>query len=100
MQKEVFQAMKEGNAELEALNREISIEQVEQLMEDTAEAIAYQEEVNKILSQNLSVEDDNAVLEELRRIEQEEVRIEFPNVPIREQSVEMVHEEDRPVVLL
>ena len=43
MQKEVFDALTEGKNALEAINNEISIEDVEQLMEDTEEAIRYQE---------------------------------------------------------
>lgn len=42
MQAEVFDALKEGNETLKEINSQISIDDVEKLMDETSEAVAYQ----------------------------------------------------------
>jgi len=42
MEKKVFESLKEGNKTLNALHSEMSVEAVEDLMAETADAIAYQ----------------------------------------------------------
>ena len=42
MEKDVLFGLKQGNSVLNELNREMSIENVEKLMGETADAIAYQ----------------------------------------------------------
>ncbi len=42
VQVEVFQGLKDGGALLESLQREVSIEQVEDLLAQTEEALSYQ----------------------------------------------------------
>ena len=51
-------------------------------MDDTAEAISYQEEISKLLSTNLTADDDLAAEKELERIELEEIaKLKLPSVP-------------------
>ncbi len=50
MEVKVFEALKAGNEALQALQRENSVEDVEKLMEDTAEAMAAQEVCSRSLS--------------------------------------------------
>lgn len=42
MEHKVFESLKEGNKTLQALHNEMSVEAVEDLMAETADAIAYQ----------------------------------------------------------
>lgn len=42
MEQQVFQGLKQGNTVLSELQKEMSLDEVEKLMEDTAEAVAYQ----------------------------------------------------------
>merc|ERR1719229_870481 len=99
MQQEVLKAMQTGTDLLQKINNEMSLEEVEQLMDDTAEAIQYQQELNEILSQSLTDVDDEEVLEELAQIEQmeaDQMGLEMPDVPnkpIKEEQVN-VEEED------
>jgi charged multivesicular body protein 6 len=84
-QAKVFSALKEGNAALKTLNEQVSIEDVERLMEETEEAVAYQQEVDALLSRELTAADDDAVLEELATIEEldaKEAQIQMPSVPV------------------
>jgi len=53
-QLKVFDALKEGNQALKKLNEEMPLEEVEKLMEDTQEAIEYQEELSQLLSGGLA----------------------------------------------
>lgn len=43
MQAKVTLAMEKGKNALEAINKEFSMERIDQLMEDTEEAVAYQQ---------------------------------------------------------
>ncbi|KAJ2234488.1 Vacuolar protein sorting-associated protein 20, partial [Coemansia sp. RSA 455] len=66
------------------LNKEMRIEDVERLADDTAEAIAYQNEVSDILQSNMTAEDEEAVLEELEELERQEadrLGLDLPRAP-------------------
>lgn len=43
MEKDVLYGLKQGNSVLTQLNKEMSVENVEKLMSETAEAVAYQQ---------------------------------------------------------
>ncbi|KAJ2820730.1 Vacuolar protein sorting-associated protein 20 [Coemansia erecta] len=84
VQKDVAFGLEQGNKVLTRLNREMRIEDVERLADDTAEAIAYQNEISELLKSNMSVEDEEAVLKELDELEQQEadrLRLNMPQVP-------------------
>ena len=49
-QLQVFEALKEGKNALEAMNAQMPIEDVEALMEESQEAIAYQDEISNLLA--------------------------------------------------
>jgi len=59
---QVFDALKEGNKALQDIHSIMSIEAVEQLMDDTAEAIAYQKEIDELIAGE-SIDLDDASLE-------------------------------------
>ena len=79
--------LKVGNEALKKANEMFSIEEIEQIMEDTAEAIEKQQEIDALLSGQLSSEDENEVLEELDQLcnlEAEEENVtaqQLPDVP-------------------
>ncbi|KAI9217961.1 SNF7 family protein [Blastocladiella britannica] len=80
----VMDGIKQGNAALTDLNKELSIEKVEKLMEETADAIAYQNEIDEMLGTKLSEDDEADVLAELEAIEAEkllELQQGLPTVP-------------------
>ncbi len=83
IQQEVLNALKEGNKSLQEINSQMSIDEVEKLMDDTAEAIAYQEEISRLLGTELTQEDNDLVLEELEKIEKGEsldLKSQLPDV--------------------
>jgi charged multivesicular body protein 6 len=87
-QAQVVEGLKQGNAILQKMHSEVSIDDVEQLMEDTAEARATQDEISAALGGGeLSTEDEEACLAELEAIEAletDELAAKLPDVPTTE----------------
>mmetsp|Transcript_49261 Transcript_49261/g.96641 ORF Transcript_49261/g.96641 Transcript_49261/m.96641 type:complete len:215 (+) Transcript_49261:48-692(+) len=94
MRNEFLKAYEEGKNALDYLNSQTSLEDVEKLMEDTAEAIAYQDEVNQALNGALTSEDEEAIAAELAMIEEMEAAeqvagmVDAPTKPVQQQQEE------------
>lgn len=65
----LFSALKEGNSALQQLQKEVALEDIERLNEETLEAREYQDQLRELLGQSLSAQDDAEALEELERIQ-------------------------------
>eukprot|EP01122_Echinamoeba_exundans_P003175 TRINITY_DN13311_c0_g1_i1.p1 TRINITY_DN13311_c0_g1~~TRINITY_DN13311_c0_g1_i1.p1 ORF type:complete len:272 (+),score=86.44 TRINITY_DN13311_c0_g1_i1:13-828(+) len=71
VQASVFDQLKKGANVLKAMQAEMSVDAVEELMADTQEALDYQKEVDALISQNLSPDDEQDVLDELESLSSE-----------------------------
>merc|ERR1712029_12923 len=93
VEKQVLDGLQVGNEALKKANAMFSIEEIEQIMEDTAEAIEKQQEIDALLSGQLSAEDEDEVLEELDQLcnlEAEEENVtpqQLPDVPTEDPSL-------------
>mmetsp|Transcript_26007 Transcript_26007/g.77104 ORF Transcript_26007/g.77104 Transcript_26007/m.77104 type:complete len:224 (+) Transcript_26007:1773-2444(+) len=77
----LFKVLQEGNEQLKAIQKLVTVEDVEKLMEDTAEAQAYQDELNRALGVSLSGVDDAAVEAEFEILEAEEAVATAASMP-------------------
>lgn len=80
----IFDVLNEGNQALKQLQQQWSVEDVQKLMDDTAEAKQYQEELDVILSQSLNEQETGEAESELHELEQlvaDAERLELPKVP-------------------
>lgn len=81
VQKDVLLGLEQGNKVLKEINKEMTIERVEKIMDDSAEGIAYQQEISDMLANNISSSDELEVQEELEALEKEELAKKIPVMP-------------------
>jgi len=77
----VLHGLQQGNAVLADIHKEMNIESVEKLLGETQEAIAYQQEINDMLANSMTADDEDAVLKELAQMQAEELRAQQPPEP-------------------
>jgi len=101
----ILHGLKQGNEVLKEIHREMSIESVEKLMEETQEAREYQREIGDLLANRLTLEEEDAVQAELLEmqaatLEQVEpvLHDKLPSVPTEQPSVAETEEPKIPVV--
>ncbi|KAG0224809.1 Vacuolar protein sorting-associated protein 20 [Actinomortierella wolfii] len=80
MEKQVLDGLKAGNQVLKELHKEMSLADVEKLMDETHEAIAYQNEIDELLSTRLSVAEAEEIERELDELVAAE--LQMPDVPL------------------
>jgi len=74
----VVDGLKAGNESLKQLQKMMSLEDVEKIMDETREAVEYQNEIDALISgANLTQEDEDAIMAELEEITQ----VDLPEVP-------------------
>ncbi|KAL0565182.1 Vacuolar protein sorting-associated protein 20 [Marasmius crinis-equi] len=102
----VLHGLKQGNDVLKAIHKEMNVESVEKLLEETAEAREYQREIDDMLANNLTLEDEDAVQAELLGLQAEQLKApeetpqrkeadKLPSVPTTE-PVKPVLEDEEP----
>ncbi|EJT49635.1 hypothetical protein A1Q1_01264 [Trichosporon asahii var. asahii CBS 2479] len=90
IQATVVHGLEQGNSVLKQLQKEMSLERVEKLMDETRDGIEYQKEIDNELQSSMSAEDEEAVQRELEALQAEQM---IPDVP----ETEPVHLPDAPV---
>lgn len=77
----VVEGLKQGNIALKQLHEVMKLEDVERIMEETEDAIEYQNEIDALLGGALTDEDESDVLAELEELTKD---LELPSVPEHE----------------
>ncbi|EPQ60623.1 hypothetical protein GLOTRDRAFT_124376 [Gloeophyllum trabeum ATCC 11539] len=96
----VLHGLKQGNEVLKEIHKEMNVESVEKLLEETAEAREYQREIDEMLSKSLSREEEEAVEEELKALQAESVQEAEPrkvDLPAPPTTAPVVSEEPEAV---
>lgn len=102
-QAKLVAALQKGNEALKEMQKMVALEDIEKLLEDTAEAAEYQEELQLMLG-DTSVEDQAIVTSELEDLQREITQTsieELPSVPTKQPEVpkapELVKQEKQRV---
>lgn len=93
----VLDGLKQGNAALKKVHDMLDINEVEKIMDETREGIEKQQEIDAILTDVLTSEDEEDVLAELDALEAEEdlqQRAKLPEVPSDELPAKEEEEEE------
>ncbi|XP_001360810.3 charged multivesicular body protein 6-A [Drosophila pseudoobscura] len=77
----VLDGLKKGNAALKKVHEMLDINEVERIMDETREGIEKQQEIDAILTDALTPQDEEDVLAELDALEAEEDGVQLPEVP-------------------
>ncbi len=94
IQKDVVFGLQQGTKVLQEIHREMGgLEHVEKLMGETADAIAYQNEVSEMLGGRISNQDEDEVEDELAAME---ARIHGPEEHVRPQDLPQVPSDKLP----
>lgn len=78
---QVVEGLKNGNAALKKINQLLSVEDVEKILEDTQEAVEFQQEIDSLLAGGLTAEDEDDVLQELEQIVKDQSAEAVPSLP-------------------
>ncbi|KAH9937176.1 Snf7-domain-containing protein [Fomitopsis serialis] len=103
----VLHGLQQGNEVLKQIHKEMNVESVEKLLEETAEAREYQREIDEMLANTLSAEDEEAVQSELQALQDEALvpederqsahRVqELPSVPVTKPAAPEQEQEPEP----
>lgn len=93
----VVEGLQIGNECLKKMHQVMSIEEVERILEETQEAVEYQRQIDELLAGSFTQEDEDAILEELNAITQEQIKLpEVPSEPLPTKEPEKVPIKARP----
>ncbi|KAF9915719.1 Vacuolar protein sorting-associated protein 20 [Lobosporangium transversale] len=97
VEKQIFDGLAAGNQVLKELHKDMSLSDVEKLMDETAESIAYQNEIDEMLSTRLSVAEEEDIERELDEMVAQETTDMLPNVPTmsKEEQIAALHAQER-----
>lgn len=97
VQKDVMYGLQQGNEVLKTINKEMSLDKVEHIMDESAEAVAYQNEISEMLAGQITNSEEAEVQEELEALERQELEKQaaFPKVPAQELPQVQKEEEEQ-----
>ncbi|KAF9076165.1 Snf7 family [Rhodocollybia butyracea] len=96
----VLHGLKQGNEVLKEIHKEMNPDSVEKLLEETAEAREYQREIDELLANNLSLDEEDAVQAELLELQaamrataEPAKDVQLPSAPTTKPVAEPEHEQ-------
>ncbi|KAI9094623.1 Snf7-domain-containing protein [Phlyctochytrium arcticum] len=104
VEQDVIKGLEQGNEILKQIHQETSLDAVQKLMDDTADAIAYQAEIDELISGQITAEDEEDIMAQLDALEDEALAEKLPPVPgtpldVADPTKTKVSDEDRIIDL-
>ncbi|KAJ8101900.1 Snf7-domain-containing protein [Lipomyces tetrasporus] len=81
VEKDVLFGLQQGSQVLKEINREMSMDKVERLLDESADGIAYQNEVSQMLADSITNAEEAEIEEELEAMRREELVKTIPTAP-------------------
>ncbi|KAJ3053507.1 Vacuolar protein sorting-associated protein 20 [Rhizophlyctis rosea] len=81
VEQDILKGLQQGNDVLKEIHKEMSLDAVQKLMDDTADAIAYQAEIDELISGKITDEDEEEIMAQLDALVEEEMNEKLPTVP-------------------
>ncbi|KAJ3045108.1 Vacuolar protein sorting-associated protein 20 [Rhizophlyctis rosea] len=81
VEQDILRGLQQGNEVLKEIHKEMSLDAVQKLMDDTADAIAYQAEIDELISGKITDEDEEEIMAQLDALVEEEMNEKLPTVP-------------------
>ncbi|KAJ3300691.1 Vacuolar protein sorting-associated protein 20 [Borealophlyctis nickersoniae] len=81
VEQDIMRGLAQGNEVLKEIHKEMSLDAVQKLMDDTADAIAYQAEIDELISGKITEEDEEEIMAQLDAFIEEEAASKLPTVP-------------------
>ncbi|KAK9373865.1 Snf7-domain-containing protein [Lipomyces chichibuensis] len=78
VEKDVLFGLQQGSFVLREINREMSMDKVERLLDESADGIAYQNEVSQMLANSITNSEEAEIEDELEAMQREEVFLRLP----------------------
>ncbi|KAI5450342.1 Vacuolar protein sorting-associated protein 20 [Naganishia albida] len=85
IQNQVLQSLNKGSEVLKELQKEMSLERAESIMDRVGEGVAAQKEIDEALMSKLSAEEEESIEAELAALQQEAM----PSVPVKQDPVRL-----------
>lgn len=85
---QVVEGLKQGNSALKSLHQLLDINEIEKIMDETREGVEKQHEIDAMLSDVLTAQDEEDVLAELDALATDEEVVNLPEVPNADLPVE------------
>lgn len=103
----VLHGLKQGTEVLKEIHKELNVESVEKLIDETVEAREYQREIDDMLANHLTVEEEEAVQEELFQLQASVLTKSSPLVlpqppaqtPIAQKAITETQMEQEPSII-
>ncbi|KAK9370639.1 Snf7-domain-containing protein [Lipomyces kononenkoae] len=110
VEKDVLFGLQQGSQVLKEINQEMSMDKVERLLDESADGVAYQNEISQMLADAITNSEEAEIEEELEAIRREELVKNIPAIPEtkipegpaeeEEEVVEEPHEQEEEVEAL
>lgn len=95
---QVLDGLKQGNAALKKVHEVLNIDDIEKIMDETREGIEKQNEIDALLSEALTEQDEDDVLAELEELSSKEIKEKLPEVPANDLPKAVYEEEEEDTV--